>query len=111
METALDGTWAEKVDPPFTHPSPVVEEGRSANAKGREPRENGDTCAPRRAEVVGELTQSPEEGVAGLVHISEFENEEDLKNTLSLGQSYSFTISLFEPKDQRMTLTYKKESA
>lgn len=51
---------------------------------------------------------SIEEGVAGLVHISEFESEEELKNTLSLGQSYSFTISLFEPKEQRMTLVYKK---
>lgn len=53
---------------------------------------------------------SIEEGVAGLVHISEFETEEELKNTLSLGQSYSFTITLFEPKEQRMTLSYKKEA-
>jgi len=51
---------------------------------------------------------SIEEGVAGLVHISEFESEEDLKNTLLLGQSYPFTITLFEPKDQRMTLSFKK---
>lgn len=51
---------------------------------------------------------SVEEGVAGLVHISEFESEEDLKNQLSLGQSYTFTISLFEPKEQRMTLVYRK---
>jgi small subunit ribosomal protein S1 len=51
---------------------------------------------------------SIEEGVAGLVHISEFESEEDLKNRLSLGQSYPFVITLFEPKDQRMTLSYKK---
>ena len=51
---------------------------------------------------------SIEEGVAGLVHISEFESEEDLKNQLSLGQSYTFTITLFEPKDQRMTLSFKK---
>lgn len=53
---------------------------------------------------------SIEEGVAGLVHISEFENEEDLKNHLSLGQSYTFTITLFEPKDQRMTLSFKKKA-
>jgi len=51
---------------------------------------------------------SIEEGVAGLVHISEFESEDDLKNTLSLGQSYTFTITLFEPKEQRMTLSFKK---
>lgn len=52
---------------------------------------------------------SIEEGVAGLVHISEFASEQELKNTLSLGSSYPFTITLFEPKDQRMTLSYKKK--
>ena len=51
---------------------------------------------------------SIEEGVAGLVHISEFASEEELRNTLSLGQSYKFTITLFEPKDQRMTLSFQK---
>lgn len=50
---------------------------------------------------------SIEEGVAGLVHISEFESEEALKETLSLGGVYKFKISLFEPKEQRMTLSYK----
>ncbi len=52
---------------------------------------------------------SIEEGVAGLVHISEFASEEELRNTLMLGQSYPFTITLFEPKDQRMTLQFKKK--
>lgn len=52
---------------------------------------------------------SIEEGVAGLVHISEFENEEKLKNELSLGAVHQFRISLFEPKEQRMTLTTKLE--
>jgi small subunit ribosomal protein S1 len=47
-----------------------------------------------------------EEGVAGLVHISEFGNEEKLRSELELGKSYTFTITLFEPKDQRMTLAY-----
>ena len=51
---------------------------------------------------------SIEEGVAGLVHISEFEGEEELKNTLSLGQNYPFVITLFEPKEQRMTLSFRK---
>jgi len=53
---------------------------------------------------------SIEEGVAGLVHISEFESPEALREALELGKTYSFTINLFEPKDQRMTLSYKKES-
>ncbi len=49
---------------------------------------------------------SIEEGVAGLVHISEFATPQDLRETLELGKTYPFTITLFEPKDQRMTLTY-----
>ncbi len=49
---------------------------------------------------------SIEEGVAGLVHVSEFESPQVLRETLELGKTYPFTISLFEPKDQRMTLTY-----
>ena len=49
---------------------------------------------------------SIEEGVAGLVHISEFASEDELKNTLPLGGVQKFKITLFEPKDQRMTLAY-----
>jgi len=47
---------------------------------------------------------SVEEGVAGLVHISEFENEEELRAKLELGKVYPFVITLFEPKERRMTL-------
>ncbi len=50
---------------------------------------------------------SIEEGVAGLVHISEFASEDELKNTLPLGSAHAFKITLFEPKEQRMTLSYK----
>ncbi|WKZ26803.1 MAG: S1 RNA-binding domain-containing protein [Candidatus Paceibacterota bacterium] len=49
---------------------------------------------------------SIEEGVAGLVHISEFGNESKLREKLSLGNSYKFKITLFEPKEQKMTLSY-----
>lgn len=49
---------------------------------------------------------SLEEGVAGLVHISEFKSEEDLRQKLELGKNYTFTINIFEPKDQRMTLFF-----
>jgi ribosomal protein S1 len=52
---------------------------------------------------------SIEEGVAGLVHVSEFENEEELRKTLELGKTYDFKITVFEPKEQKMTLSYKKE--
>lgn len=49
---------------------------------------------------------SIEEGVAGLVHVSEFATPAELRETLELGKTYPFTISLFEPKEQRMTLTF-----
>ncbi len=49
---------------------------------------------------------SIEEGVAGLVHISEFASPVELRETLELGKVYPFSITLFEPKDQRMTLSY-----
>lgn len=54
---------------------------------------------------------SIEEGVAGLVHISEFASEEELKNILPLGGVQKFKITLFEPKEQRMTLSYKEANA
>lgn len=50
---------------------------------------------------------SIEEGVAGLIHISEFTNEEKLKETLELGKSYPFIITLFDAEEQRMALSYQ----
>lgn len=47
---------------------------------------------------------SIEEGVAGLVHVSEYETEAGLRAALELGKVYPFLITLFEPKDRRMTL-------
>lgn len=50
---------------------------------------------------------SVEEGVSGLVHISEFNgDEEKLKETLELGKNYPFVITVFEPDKQRMALSY-----
>jgi small subunit ribosomal protein S1 len=51
---------------------------------------------------------SIEEGVAGLVHISEFGDEEIMKSELKLGMPYEFTISIFEPENRKMTLVHKK---
>jgi len=47
---------------------------------------------------------SIEEGVAGLVHVSEYGSEDELRNKLELGKVYPFTITFFEPKERRMTL-------
>jgi small subunit ribosomal protein S1 len=49
---------------------------------------------------------SVEEGVAGLVHISEFASPQELRENLELGKTYPFSIKVFEPKDQRMTLAF-----
>jgi small subunit ribosomal protein S1 len=49
---------------------------------------------------------SIEEGVAGLVHVSEFGSEEKLRETLELGKNYTFKITLFDPKEQKMALSY-----
>lgn len=50
---------------------------------------------------------SIEAGVAGLVHISEFESDADLKSKLGLGQSYNFEITNFEPQNEKLTLSFK----
>jgi len=52
---------------------------------------------------------SIKEGVAGLVHNSTFGTEAKLREALELGKTYNFQITLFEPKDHRMTLMYLEE--
>ena len=49
---------------------------------------------------------SIEEGVAGLVHVSEFGSEEKLREKLEMGKAYSFKITLFDPKEQKMALAF-----
>lgn len=49
---------------------------------------------------------SIEEGVAGLVHVSEFGSDAKLKEKLELGKVYTFKINLFDPKDQKMALSF-----
>jgi small subunit ribosomal protein S1 len=53
---------------------------------------------------------SIEEGVAGLVHISEFGSEEKLREKLEMGKSYPFKITLFDPKEQKMALSYVEKT-
>ncbi|TSC57188.1 MAG: RNA binding S1 protein, partial [Parcubacteria group bacterium Greene0416_79] len=52
---------------------------------------------------------SIEEGVAGLVHISEFGSEERLRKNLELGKTYTFKITIFDPKEQKMALSFAGE--
>lgn len=52
---------------------------------------------------------SIEEGVAGLVHVSEFGSDEKLREHLELGKVYPFKITLFDAPNQKMTLSYAGE--
>lgn len=49
---------------------------------------------------------SIKEGVAGLVHNSTFPSEMKLREKLELGKNYNFQITLFEPREQKMTLVH-----
>ncbi len=53
---------------------------------------------------------SIEEGIAGLVHISEFGSDEKLHSTLELGKKYKFKITMFDAKEQKMTLSFMDPS-
>jgi small subunit ribosomal protein S1 len=52
---------------------------------------------------------SIEEGVAGLVHVSEFGSEEKLRKNLELGKVYPFKITVFDAKEQKMALSFAGE--
>lgn len=49
-----------------------------------------------------------EEGISGLVHISDFESEEQLREALELGKKYTFKITIFESDNQKMALSFVK---
>src|SRR3990167_3538432 len=52
---------------------------------------------------------SIEEGVSGLVHISDFGGEEKLRRNLELGKTYAFKITLFDAKEQKMASSFVGE--
>ena len=52
---------------------------------------------------------SIKEGVAGLVHNSTFGSDIKLREKLELGKNYNFQITLFEPKEHKMTLVYLED--
>jgi small subunit ribosomal protein S1 len=47
--------------------------------------------------------------IQGLIHISEFKSEEEMKNTLQLDKEYQFKIVTIEPKEHRMILNLVKD--
>ena len=52
----------------------------------------------------GAFVQLAGEEVQGLVHISEFGNEEQMTSQLSAGSDYSFLVQLVDPKEHRISL-------
>jgi small subunit ribosomal protein S1 len=54
---------------------------------------------------------SIEEGIAGLVHVSEFGSDDKLREALELGKTYDFKITLFDAKDQKMALAFVGKKA
>ncbi len=53
---------------------------------------------------------SIEEGIAGLVHVSEFGSEDKLRQALELGKRYPFSISLIQRKCAWRSLTLEKRN-
>lgn len=48
-------------------------------------------------------------GVCGLVHISEFSSDQEMKTKLVVNKKYPFQITLFEPKDHKLTFSFLQE--
>ena len=46
-------------------------------------------------------------GVSGLIHISNFADDDDLRTSLEIGKTYEFVITNLEPKGQKLTLVPK----
>lgn len=49
---------------------------------------------------------SIEEGVAGLLHVSEFGSEKEMREKIELGKTYPFQISILEPTERKLILSY-----
>ena len=47
---------------------------------------------------------SIEAGISGLIHVSNFESEEVMRNTLEIGKSYKFSIVSMESEKQKLVL-------
>lgn len=52
---------------------------------------------------------SIEEGISGLIHISEFGSEIKMKETIELGKNYKFKVIVLDVKSQKMGLSYIAE--
>lgn len=54
---------------------------------------------------------SIEEGISGLVHVSEFKTKEEMQKKLELGKSYHFQITTFDPKEHKLTFKFLEEGS
>ena len=83
-------------------------QGKSVDGSGKEIREDQIVDGVViKFNKHGALSFLLRKALQGLAHVSEFGTEDKLRETFGLGKTYKFKISLSEPKDQRMTLSYK----
>ncbi len=54
---------------------------------------------------------SVEGGVYGLSHVSEFGSDQKMREKLTVGEKYPFQITLFEPKERRLTFAWLGDEA
>ena len=45
-------------------------------------------------------------GIYGLSHISEFENEKKMRDTIKIGESYLFQIAVLSPEERKLSLSF-----
>lgn len=48
--------------------------------------------------------------IHGLIHISEFGNQQNMRNELQLNKSYKFKVTMIDPEKQRLSLKLTKEN-
>lgn len=97
----------------------IAADGRislSVKALKEDPWKNLDKKYPQGTSVKGEVSKinsygalvKLEEGIQGLVHISEFESEEDMNANLKEGKKYEFEVTQIVPEERRIALKLTK---
>lgn len=84
----------------------------SLKALGEDPWKDSDKKYPEGKKIKGTVTKinsygalvKIKDGIQGLVHISEFSSEEDMKLKLQEGKEYKFEVSQISPEERRMSL-------
>lgn len=115
------------------HPADIVKEGEIIKAKiidisnarvslslkalKKDPWENLEEKYPKGSLVEGTVIKFNPFGafiridpkIQGLIHVSEFRDEDEIKKVLQIGKKYKFKIFLIEPREHRMILKLVKD--